>query len=460
MAWFKKGSGTVAGTAGHRPKVGRVLRTTVPDPFLNNHAQDMHEPYVELLLGILSTLLFGAAVLGASSLLSGPVRSGRESIMDVVLKTIGWTLIWCSILSLSFIIFCGLPLLGIVVLVMVYIRGRRARKYALLSTMGVAAERVMPLPPIIDAYAAEQKGRLARKARLLASRLRSGWLLPDALDASRGLVPREARATIRTGFESGALAAALKHASDDSDSQDAVWAQLGGKLVYLAIVTVLANTLATFMMWKIAPAFEVIFADFDVELPAITQLTLGASHLFVMFGGPFVYLLTPLLWFLVAYSVLRYVGLLEWDLPGMTRLARRLHTARILETLAPLVQRDRPLMGGIGTLARSYPKRFIRRRLKWVLADLEAGMDWCDSMVLRGLMGRADRAVLHAATQVGNLPWAMTEMADSNRRRMAYRCQMWIQVTFALVILAMGIGVLVFCVSFFLPLVSLIRNLV
>jgi molybdopterin molybdotransferase len=33
---FKKGSGTVAGTAGHRPKVGQVLRTTVPDPFLNH----------------------------------------------------------------------------------------------------------------------------------------------------------------------------------------------------------------------------------------------------------------------------------------------------------------------------------------------------------------------------------------------------------------------------------------
>ena len=29
-AWFKKGSGTVAGTA------RRVLRTTVPDPFLNH----------------------------------------------------------------------------------------------------------------------------------------------------------------------------------------------------------------------------------------------------------------------------------------------------------------------------------------------------------------------------------------------------------------------------------------
>ena len=35
---LKKGSGTFAGTAGHRPKVGRVLRTKVPDPFLN-HAE-------------------------------------------------------------------------------------------------------------------------------------------------------------------------------------------------------------------------------------------------------------------------------------------------------------------------------------------------------------------------------------------------------------------------------------
>ena len=47
-AWFKKGSGTAAGTAGHRPKVGRVLRTTVPDPFLNPIIEDQpSEPEVD-----------------------------------------------------------------------------------------------------------------------------------------------------------------------------------------------------------------------------------------------------------------------------------------------------------------------------------------------------------------------------------------------------------------------------
>ncbi len=46
LGGFKKGSGTVAGTAGHRPKVGRVLRTKVPDPFLNflNHAEFFWNP--------------------------------------------------------------------------------------------------------------------------------------------------------------------------------------------------------------------------------------------------------------------------------------------------------------------------------------------------------------------------------------------------------------------------------
>ena len=265
---------------------------------------------------------------------------------------------------------------------------------------------------------------------------------------------------IRTGFESGALAAALKNAGGDRDAQDTVWAQLSGRLVYLSLTMAVANLLIAFVTWKIAPAFEKIFIDFTTDLPGITQFTIGASDLFIMYGGPFVFLLTPLSWFLIAYIALRYSGLIEWDLPGMTRLAVRLHTAAILETLAPLAQQDRPLVDGIATLAKSYPKLLIRRRLKWVLADLEAGVDWCDSMVRRRLMTRADRAVLAAATRVGNLPWAMTEMADSNRRRLAYRCQIWLQLAFALVTLVLGLVVLIFCVSFFLPLVNLVQGMV
>ena len=415
----------------------------------------MNDSYTQLILGIFGAMLFGSAVLGASRLLSGPARHGRESIMDVILRTIGWTLIWCSILSLSCAIFVGLPLIAVFAAIVVYIRRTKARKYALLSTMGVAAKRMMPLAPVIEAFADEQWGRLAWQARLLASRLKSGWLLPDALDASGGLISSEARATIRTGFEAGALASALENAAGNNELRDTVWAELGSKLAYLCCVVLFASFLASFTLWKIAPAFQKIFADFGVVLPGITQFSLAVFNILIQF---FYLLLLPL-GLLAAYGLLRYVGLLDWELPGMTRLARRLHTATILDALAALARQDRPLVDGIATLGRTYPRRFIRRRLNRVLADVEAGVDWCDSMARRGLIGRADRAVLQAAARVGNLPWAMTEMADSNRRRLAYRCHVWLQIAFALVILTMGIGVLLFCVSYFLPLVKLIQNM-
>ena len=415
----------------------------------------MHEDYIRLLLGIFGTLLFGVAVLAASRLLSGPVRAGRESIMDVVLNAIGWTLIWCSILSLSFAIFAGLPLVAVFSAIVIQIRGTRARKHALLFTMGVAAKRMMPLAPVIEAFADEQPGRIAQRARLLASRLKSGWLLPDALDASRGLIPSEARATIRTGFEAGTLAAALENAADNDDLRDTVWAEMGSKLFYLCCLVLFGSLLAIFMMLRIAPAFQMIFMDFDVALPGITIFAIAAFNILTQFF----YLLFFPLCILALYGYLRYTGLIRWDLPGVTRLARRLHTATVLDALATLARHDRPLVDGIAGLARTYPKRLIRRRLNRVASDVEAGVNWCDSMARRGLIGRADRAVLQAAARVGNLPWAMAEMADSNRRRLAQRCYVWLQIAFTLVILTMGASVLLFCVSYFLPLVGLIQSL-
>ena len=400
-------------------------------------------------------MLFGSAVLGASRLLSGPADSGRESIMDVILGTIGWTLIWCSVLSLACAIFVGLPLVAVFAAIVVYIRRIKSRKYALLSTMGVAAKRMMPLAPVIEAFADEQRGRLARQARLLASRLKSGWLLPDALDASGELISSEAKATIRTGFEVGALATALENAAGNNEPRDTVWADLGGKLAYLCCVVVFGSLLASFTMWKIAPAFQKIFIDFEVSLPAVTQFSLVAFNVLLQFSC----LLMLPLGLLAVYGLLRYMGLLDWDLPGITRLSRRLHTATILDALAALARQDLPLVDGIASLGRTYPRRLIRRRLNRVLGDVKAGVDWCDSMARHGLISQADRAVLQAAARVGNLPWAMTEMASSNRRRLAYRCHILLQVAFALVILAMGVAVLLFCVSYFIPLVNLIQSL-
>jgi type II secretory pathway component PulF len=420
----------------------------------------MNAPEIPILLAIAGPLLFGIAILVSLRILLGDCET-RGDLMQIVMRTAAWSLIASSAMAVVVLVFAGIPgIILMVVAAMVWMRHRRTQQFVLLSTMAVAAERMMPMQPVIEAFAREHRWKLAAEARRLASRLEAGWLLPDAVDASGKLFPPEARVTIRVGHAAGTLAEALRNAAGGRDSHDAVWSQVAGKVLYLAFVVFFGNLMVTFLMLKIAPAMQKIFVDFDAELPAITLLCFFVSGSTALYGGFLSAILFPAMGLFTYYCLFRYIGWIHWDLPGVTRLLRRLHTAAILDALATVAQRNQSFRDAIATLARGYPKRAIRRRLRRVLADLEAGVDWCDSLARRGLIRPADRAVLQAASRAGNLPWALREMADSNRRRFAYRAHTWLQVLFTLVILMFGLIVLLFVVSYFLPLISLIRNLV
>jgi type II secretory pathway component PulF len=111
------------------------------------------------------------------------------------------------------------------------------------------------------------------------------------------------------------------------------------------------------------------------------------------------------------------------------------------------------------TLAGTYPQANIRRKLSYVGVDIHRGGDWCESLRRHGLIKRADMAVLKAAQRVGNLPWAMHEMADSNRRRLAYRLNALVQLAYPPVIICVGLIVMFIVVALFYPLITLIQRL-
>ena len=121
--------------------------------------------------------------------------------------------------------------------------------------------------------------------------------------------------------------------------------------------------------------------------------------------------------------------------------------------------RELTFRGVLAQLEQSHPKRTIRRRLAAVINEIDGGADWAESLAGHGLIRQADRCVLQAAQRVGNLPWALREMAASSRRRLLYRLQGALQVLFVLVLIGMGMLVMIFVVGCFMPLVELITKL-
>ncbi|MBU4273498.1 MAG: type II secretion system F family protein [Planctomycetes bacterium] len=356
----------------------------------------------------------------------------------------------------------GLSLLGPImciifafVFIEAYRKYRASRQYALLWLLAVSAEREVPLASALEAFARERRGSFARRSRRLAKLLDSGVSLPDGLDQAPGLLPPHAPPMIRVGCRSGALAPALRRAAAVNDLNGPVWMALTGKIAYLVLLTIFGCFILTFVLMWIVPRFQKIFADLDTPLPVLTERLISCSQFIVVYG----FLFTPLLalgMLLLLYPVVRYFG---WNPPGMGWITRRLDAADVLDGLALVARQQMPMLDGLDSLAKSYPRSDMRMLLRRAAGDVQDGRDWVESLYSHGLIRRADLAVLQAAERVGNLPWALREMAESNRRRFAYRLLSVVQTAFPLVIILFGAIVGFIVVALFIPLISLIQAL-
>jgi general secretion pathway protein F len=335
----------------------------------------------------------------------------------------------------------------------------RSQQNALLWSMAIATEKKLPLIPTIEAFARDRSSRMALKARQLADLLRSGVPLPNAIEQIPGIFPPSVLPLIRVGYESGDLSKALRQTVSSRAFFTIVWDSLITKLLYITLVTFFGSLVLTFMMIKIVPSYEKIFRDYKTPLPEVTKMLLGASN-FVLQTW-FIFLPIYLLFIgLIFYLIFCYLDWASFYLPGIARLMRRRHSAAILDSLALAAESNQPLGNCMFTLAGTYPQPAIRRKLCFVSVDIRQGIDWCDSLRKHGLIKQADQAVLKAAGRVGNLPWAMREMADSNRRRLAYRLSALVELAYPPVILCLGLIVMFIMVALFSPLIHLISRLV
>ncbi len=409
------------------------------------------------LLGGLGPLVLGLAVLLSLRVLSDPKGRAVRDLTQQALFVIGVTLAVVGALgTLRLWLGIVVVVVAVIVAILALIRLRRTQQYALLSLMAAAAQRLMPLVPTMEAFGWEYRTSTGRRASRLADLLRSGQPLPASLKQCRGLLPRAAAPLVYTGYESGALAASLHEATRARNEHEPMVSEVCARIAYLAGVILFFQPIFLFMMLKITPSMAKIFADFGMSLPEPTQVMVEIAWMMNDFA---VLLWLPLIAGLVlVYALLRYSGLVPWRLPGTSWFVRKLDRATVLDALSVAADRRRPMLDALHTLANSFPERPIRKRLQKTEADVEAGMPWSESLYRHGLLGKADLAVLEAAARVGNLAWAMREMADSNRRRWVYRARMWLQALFPLALLCIGAAIALYAIGYFLPLVRLIES--
>ncbi len=404
--------------------------------------------------GVLQMVLLGVVVgLGFCAFgLWVALKSPRLSILGWTFFVIGYMVIMAVTTS-----FFAIPSLPILIGSIIYLTHRRRSndQDSLLWVLSVAAERGMPLAPGVQALSGQVSGIFEIWTASLAEMLRGGVPLPDALDSVPRLVPTSSSLLIRTGWESGNLAAGLRQAVEARSRRLSVARSAGGRLAYLLWIITVGQGIVGFVMYFIVPKFEAIFRDFGIELPEVTLLVIRASHFLV----DYVWLYTLAELALIVYLLMVLFGWGNLNVPVFDRLFVRRHTILILRSLAVVVEAGRPIAPALYSLSQWYPTGWVHARLRQAALDASQGVEWTEALFENGLISWSDIGVLTSAQRAGNLAWALRELAETGERRLGYRLQVWTQILFVLAMLVLAGMVFVIAVAYFAPLTTLIMRL-
>jgi type IV pilus assembly protein PilC len=107
----------------------------------------------------------------------------------------------------------------------------------------------------------------------------AGLALSDALERHPKVFSPLYVAMIRSGETGGMLEDSLQRISDQLEKEDALRRQVRAAMVYPAVVVTFALAVMLALVAFIVPVFAKVFKDFGGKLPALTQFTVGLSHL-------------------------------------------------------------------------------------------------------------------------------------------------------------------------------------
>jgi type II secretory pathway component PulF len=224
---------------------------------------------------------------------------------------------------------------------------------AYLATAGLPIEKSLRL------LAQDMRtGALAETVKQVATDLESGQSLPEAFAKHARQFPplysELVNAGIRTGNLSDMLLGLGRHLEMTNRLRGMLWRASSYPLVVLASLLMIISFLGLFIF----PQFKMIFGEFKVELPAITQLLMNFSDFLVNFW--------PIL-----------LGLLIAGIVGPPMILRSLH---------PLLQQriKETLLTPIPVIGKSIRQNLLARWCDALKLGVEAGLDLPASIALAG----------------------------------------------------------------------------
>ncbi len=218
------------------------------------------------------------------------------------------------------------------------------------------------------------------KATLVAVRkdVEAGLLFSDALARHPKVFSPLYVAMVGAGETGGLLEDSLLRVADQLEKDDSLRRQVKSAMIYPSVIITFALIVMFALIAFLVPVFAKIFKDFGGKLPAITQVTVAASHI-----------LTGQWYLIIGAAVAGAVGFLRWKKSSWGRpqwdafrlrtpfkigdIVQKVALARWSRTLSALTSSGVPVLQAIEITGKTAGNVVVERTMGAVLESVKAG---------------------------------------------------------------------------------------
>ncbi len=192
-----------------------------------------------------------------------------------------------------------------------------------------------------------------------------GHRLSDAMGREARSFPPLYRAMIAAGERSGALPDILERLADLLERQAEVRGKLVTALAYPIMLALVAVGVVIALMAFVVPRVVEQFSTLGREMPLLTRIVIAISDL-ISTWGPILFILMLVAGLLFARALRNPQFHYRVDhamqrMPGIGRLIRDLHAARLSRTLSTMIASGLPLIEGLSITARTVRNQVLAR---------------------------------------------------------------------------------------------------
>ncbi len=337
-----------------------------------------------------------------------------------------------------------------------------------LSTLQDAG---LPLLRSLQILEQQQKpGKLKGILSQVVTDVEAGSTLSDAFAKHPKGFDRLYCKMVAAGEVGGVLDIILQRLANFMEKAQRLRARIKGAMIYPTVVVIIAIAIVTGIMYFVIPKFEEIFADFEIELPGLTQFLIEASS---WVAGKQPDQVIPG-WAVVAASpFLLFMGLklfkktdfgraaTDWvvlKIPVVGVLVEKTTVARFTRTLGTLVSAGVPILEAINITRDTCGNWVFERALQRVHDSIREGESFAvplrESKVCDGIVVN----MIDVGEETGDLDVMLMKVADNYDEEVDVAVQSLLSLVEPLLVVVLGTVVGGIVLALFMPLVKMIQS--